>query len=174
MKQLLAILMVTLFVVSGYCQEEFPPPSPEGDMPFHKPARERMEMMKIWKMTEFLDLSEEQAEKFFPRYKALSKELEEMSKQQREVMMAIKEILKGDKEIQGKEIDKIVQKASEIEKKKIDKKQEFIEGLGDVLTARQKAKYIVFEIRFKNQLREAIRHKRPGDPQKPHGRKRTP
>ena len=174
MKQLLVILMVTLFVVGGYCQEEFPPPLPEEGMSLHKPARERMEMMKMWKMTEYLDLSEEQAEKFFPMYRTLSKELEEMSIQQREVMMNKKEILDGDKEIQGKEINKIVQNASEVEKKKIDKKQEFIEGLDDVLTARQKAKYVVFEIRFKTQLRDAIRHKRPMEPQKPHGRKRMP
>ena len=73
------------------------------------------------------------------------------------------------KKVAKKKVDK-----KKVDKKKIDKKQEFIEGLDDVLTARQKAKYVVFEIRFKTQLRDAIRHKRPMEPQKPHGRKRMP
>ena len=38
---------------------------------------QRLEMMKMWRLTEELDLSEEQAGKFFPRYNALEKEIME-------------------------------------------------------------------------------------------------
>lgn len=120
------------------------------------PQGERIEMIKMWKLTESLDLSEEQAQKFFPRYNSLVKELEDLGKQQRDLMKGMGEMLKEGKKVNEKELDRTVKQVTEIEKRKIDKKQQFVEGLGDILTPDQRAKYIVFEARFKRELRERI------------------
>jgi len=145
----------------------------DNDWGFGKPDHDKIEMMKMWKLTEHLDLSEEQAAKFFPRYKALEKELQEMDKSQGDLMKQINEMMEGGKEVKDKELNRIVKKTSDIQKQKIDKKWEFVENLGEVLTPEQKAKYIGFEIRFKHALRDAIRDHDPKKKRsKRHGRKR--
>jgi len=56
-----------------------------------KPDRNRLEMMKMWKLTDELELTEEQAEKFFPQYRTLMSDLEDVTKQQHEVMKQIED-----------------------------------------------------------------------------------
>ena len=84
-----------------------------------KPDRNRLEMMKMWKLTDELELTEEQAEKFFPQYRTLMSDLEDVTKQQHEVMKQIGELSK-EKEVDGKKLDNLVKQANDFEKKKID------------------------------------------------------
>ena len=44
---------------------------------------EKMEMMMVWKLTEELALTPEQAEKFFPRFRQHRDELDEVKKMER-------------------------------------------------------------------------------------------
>ncbi len=68
---------------------------------------QRLEMMKMWRLTEELDLSEEQAGKFFPRYNALEKEIMEMNKDQKEILGSLLQKENSGKEISQKELDEI-------------------------------------------------------------------
>ena len=47
---------------------------------------EKMENMIVWRLTDELDLSTDQAEKFFPRFRQHRKSLEEIGKQEREML----------------------------------------------------------------------------------------
>ncbi len=166
-------MKLTALIIPVFLSLMFAQRPTDKDRGFGKPDHEKIEMMKMWKLTEHLDLSEDQAAKFFPRYKALEKELQEMDKSQRDLMKQIKEMMEEGKEVKDKELNRIVKKASEIEKQKIDKKWEFVESLGEVLTPEQKAKYIGFQIRFKHALRDAIRDHDPKKKRsKQRGRKR--
>ena len=49
-------------------------------------SAEKMENMIVWRLTDELDLSTDQAEKFFPRFRELRKSLEKIGKQEREMM----------------------------------------------------------------------------------------
>ena len=151
------IIPLVLCVTVAFGQQT--PPPPEGDMPNppEPPQRERIEMMKMWKLTEVLELSEDQAQKFFPRYNSLVKELEGLVKQQKEQMDELREMVKKEKGIKEKEVDGMMKKIMDLEKQKLDKKQKFVEDLGNILTPEQKAKYIVFEVHFKEELRRKIR-----------------
>lgn len=148
MKRVLPLLLATGVILG---QEAPPPPDP--------PQRERMDMMRMWRMTEFLNLSEEQAQKFFPRYNALTSDLEEMSQKQRELMKELRESVKEGKVVKEKEVDETMAELIGIEKQKLDKEKAFVEEIGNVLTSEQKAKYVVFEAHFREELRERIRER---------------
>ena len=117
-------------------------------------------MMKMWHLTEELDLSEDQASKFFPRYNVLENELMDIGKQQRELLVDLKKKKTENREITPSKLDQITKKMSELEQQKIQKKQQFFENLDDILTPDQRASYFGFELRFRKELREGIRNRR--------------
>ena len=121
--------------------------SPEG----------RLEMMKMWKMTEMLELSEEQASRFFPRYSSLEKELRNISVQQRTLLIEMKKMTGEKHGITEKELENITTKIFNLEQDKTEKKQEFFEGLDQVLSTDQRAKYYGFEIWFKEEIRQGLK-----------------
>ena len=49
----------------------------------------KMENMIVWRLTDDLDLTTDQAEKFFPRFRDHRKSLEEVGKQEREMVSNI-------------------------------------------------------------------------------------
>lgn len=135
---------------------------PKGPQKGH--PGQRLEMMKMWRLTEELNLSEEQASKFFPRYNALEKEIMDISKQQKELLKGLRERAKSDQEISQSELDEITKKVSDLEQQKIQKKQQFFEDLDDFLSTDQRAHYLGFELRFKEDLRKGMRDRMKGPP----------
>ena len=113
--------------------------------------------MKMWKMTEMLELSEEQASRFFPRYSSLEKELRNISGQQRTLLIEMKKMTGEKHGITEKELENITTKIFNLEQDKTEKKQEFFEGLDQVLSTDQRAKYYGFEIWFKEELRQGLK-----------------
>ena len=147
------------------------PGSPPPMTPLQDHRRgNRLEMMKMWQLTERLALTEEQASKFFPRYNALEKELRELGTEQRELLGEMRKMMGEDKEVTDKDLKRITKKVSELEQQKIDRKQDFFEDLDDFLSPGQRAKYYGFELWFKDELRRGLREggkmgppKKPGD-----------
>ena len=128
----------------------------------------RLEMMKMWQLTERLALTEEQASKFFPRYNALEKELRELGMEQRELLFEMRKMMGDDKEITDKELEIITKKVSELEQEKIEKKQKFFNGLDEFLSPSQRAGYYGFELWFKDELRQGLKERgKMGPPGKP-------
>ena len=128
----------------------------------------RLEMMKMWQLTERLALTEEQASKFFPRYSALEKELRKLSTDQRELLGEMRKLMGEDKEVTDKELERITKKVSKLEQQKIEKKQKFFEDLDEFLTPKQRAGYYGFELWFKDELRRGLEERRKmGPPRKP-------
>jgi len=143
-----------------------PPMAPPQD---HRRGK-RLEMMKMWQLTERLALTEEQASKFFPRYNSLEKELRELGKEQRELLGEMRKMMGEDKEVTDKDLKKITKKVSELEQQKIDRKQDFFEDLDDFLSPGQRARYYGFELWFKDELRRGLEERgkmkqprKPGD-----------
>ncbi len=118
---------------------------------------QRLEMMKMWRLTEELDLSEEQAGKFFPRYNALEKDIIEINQDQKKRLDILRKKENSGKEISQKELDNIMKEMSDLEQQKIQKKQQFFEDLDDFLTTDQRALYLGFEQRFMEDLRKGMR-----------------
>lgn len=137
--------------------------------------RGRMEMVKMWRLTEELELTEEQAAKFFPRYRALMADFEEIRKERRGLL---EEIRKGEgegKELKASDVEKVISRAQEMERRRSDREFEFIRKLSDILTPQQVIRYAAFEARFKERLMDAVREQRgqdQPDPDRPRPPKR--
>ena len=87
MKKLILIGVITIIPLSLFAQR----PGGQFDR-MKKPRREQIEMLRIWKMTEELDLSEKQAEKFFPKLRNEDKKIEELENQRQKIYRELNEI----------------------------------------------------------------------------------
>lgn len=137
--------------------------SPPGgpSRPPHAPKdpqhNEKMHMMKMWKLTEELKLTEDQGKVFFPRHNSFTDEMFAMNEKQNDLLKRVDEMLEKGGKVNEKDISDILQQVTEIEKNKLDKRREFFLGLDDVLTPEQRAKFLVFEGRFKRELWHQVR-----------------
>ena len=131
-------------------------PGPQG---FGQPS-ERMEMIMTWKLTEELELTPEQADKFFPRMKAHRDNMEKIDTEIREVIRDLRDKIKDDEDILDKEFNSFYNQVIDLEKKKIDEKERFMTELKGVLENSQRAKLAMFKDRFAKDMQEQIRAKR--------------
>jgi len=126
---------------------------------FGQPS-ERMEMMMTWKLTEELDLTPEQADKFFPRMKVHRENMEKIDDEIRNVVKELQEKVKDDKDISDSEFSSTIQKVSTLEKQKIDEKNRFMVELKGILDNTQRVKLTMFKTKFAKDMQEQIRAKR--------------
>ena len=131
-------------------------PGPQG---FGQPS-ERMEMMMTWKLTEELDLTPEQADKFFPRMKVHRENLENIDAELRDAGKDIRTKIEDVKEISDNEFDKMFEKVTELEIQKIDEKIRFMSELNGILDNTQRVKLTMFKTKFAKEMQEQIRIKR--------------
>jgi len=125
--------------------------------PMDPDRREQMEALRIWKMTEYLELSTEQSAQFFPRLKEFEDILHESQNKQRDIMKSIYELLKDENFTPSEqEVKNYAKQLADLEKEISDKKEAFIINIGDVLREDQQLKFIVFDNRFRNRLMRSI------------------
>ena len=81
---------------------------------------EKMENMIVWRLTDELDLSTDQAEKFFPRFRQHRKSLEEIGKQEREMIANIDR-----EEPNKKDVKKMIEEISKLRQNRIELEADF-------------------------------------------------
>ncbi|MBS1261849.1 MAG: hypothetical protein MAG453_01184 [Calditrichaeota bacterium] len=113
---------------------------------------ERIEMMRIWKLTELLDLDSERAAVFFPRYQAHLSEMDSLHRSLQRVIRAIGDGLRRD----SADFAMLRDHAERLERELTGTRLQFIDDNADVLNARQQASLLLFEHRFEQRLREMI------------------
>jgi len=131
-------------------------PGPQG---FGQPS-ERMEMMITWKLTEELDLTPDQADKFFPRMKVHRENLENIDAELKEAAKDIRRKVEDGKEISDSEFNKMFEKATDLERQKIDERTRFMSELDGILDNTQRVKLTMFKTKFARDMQEQIRTKR--------------
>jgi len=121
-----------------------------------KPRREQIEMLRIWKMTEELELTEVQADKFFPRLRLDDKKIQELEKERQTHFRELHaEAVKGG--LEEKVLDNKIERISEIESKILRNKVQFIKNMDDLLSTDQRAKLMVFRHRFRERMETMMR-----------------
>jgi len=121
---------------------------------------ERMEMMMTWKLTEELELTPEQADKFFPRMKAHRDNIEKINAKILETVKDIRRKVEDGKEISDSEFNKMFGEVTVLEKQKVDEKTRFITELNGILDNTQRVKLTMFKNKFAREMQEQIRMKR--------------
>ena len=122
--------------------------------------QKRMEMMMVWKLTEDLKLTPEQADKFFPRMRAHRENMAIIDKDIRETVKDIrKKVDRGDN-ISDKEFDVVYGKVTELEMEKINEKIRFMDEMKGILNNAQRVKLAIFKERFTREIQERIKNQR--------------
>ncbi|MBU0711096.1 hypothetical protein KJ762_00950 [bacterium] len=152
MNRWIGIVLIGLFILgtAAQAQDDFMEPMDPD-------RREQMEALRIWKMTEYLELSTEQSILFFPRLKEFEDIIHDNQNRQRDIMKSIYELLKDENyTTTEKDVKNYAKQLAGLEKEISNQKEAFITSIGDVLTKDQQLKFIVFDNRFRNRLMRSI------------------
>jgi len=153
MKLIHMILVSACLVSIGTAQDDF-----------GSKKREKMEMFAVWKLTEHLELTSEQGETFFPKYR----EHEAAKKNIREQQKAIYKQLKEKDDVSQSDIDAAMNQLAALEKQMIDTRQSFVAVIKDILSTEQQVKLATFRGEFMKEMKGRLKdHKgrrgHPGD-----------
>jgi len=118
--------------------------------------RENMKTMGVWRLTEELELTELQAEKFFPKFRAQREKMDELRKAGKESLESIRNSLREGKDISDQDIQDALKKFRELEQEKIDSQITFVESLEGTLTNTQRAKLLLVPHKMRQEARRNI------------------
>lgn len=134
-----------------------------------KRAEERIRTVKIWKLTEALELTEEQAEKFFPKYHKFESRIRDLNQAREKELRKLRELTE-EEEVSDKDLEKVIDECEKLGMKIFEEKKAFRKDVKGVLSSWQVARLVLFENRFPRRVREIIReleHRSPPPPPDP-------
>ena len=144
------VLLILMFSTQVFAQ-----PGPNGEPRMREKMKERIKTLKIWKLTEEVDLTSDQSEKFFPIYKDFQKGLMELEEKRFRLLRELDELSNAD-DVNDQSLKN---KMDEIEAIHDDHKKlhtAFLKDTGSILSVKQQARLLIFEERFKNRMHETI------------------
>lgn len=165
LKCLILVLMVSFVCMPNIILAQWRPHGKEGKFEEKQQVRERIEQMRMWKLLEVLDLSDEQAEGFLPILNAFQKQQKELEHKKRESLKVLED------ELNKKSVDlkKVQTFLEDLEKNRVlfeKNRVSFLSKAKEVLSLEQQAKLVLFEERFaermKQMIRKVVRGKREG------------
>lgn len=162
MRSLKTFILISFFALPGVLwAQPFGGPEPgfrpgPNEGPMREKVRQRIEMVKIWKLTEAVGLTAQQSERFFPIYNQHQKKMEEIDDRRMNLVNDLGKLL-DDPKSSDKEIQQIADKLREIPQQMMSERQKFQEDISPILSVRQQMKLMLFEERFRQQLQETIR-----------------
>ncbi len=160
-------LIALVVLVSAVALQAQPPP-PMGPMggpmggPMRERVRERIRTMKVWKLTEYVGLTAEQSEKFFPIYNKYQKALDEIDSKRMDLVDRLGKLV-DTTGASDKDIEIAMAALNDIPNQIISEREKFFKEISPILPLEQQAKLAVFEERFKQQLQQFIREIRRDD-----------
>jgi hypothetical protein len=125
------------------------------DAPVQGKAAERIEQFKKIRMMEVLGMDEQTSIRFFGRYDRNLDAMKTLRKQQLKALGEIQSLRKS--RAADREYAKVVAELRSLEEQVNQTKSKYLDELKDVLTSKQLAEYLVFELRFQQNLRDLVR-----------------
>lgn len=157
-KKVIRILMLAVLLlgfsaegmaISAYGDDLDRPPAGEQ----REKMRERIKAMKMWRLTRDLDLDEKLAARLFPLLHEYDGRREEIEKEIRQNITSLKEVIGTHDEPGMKEIMKALEMKHDALQRLGDEERS---RLRDILTIEQQAKYLIFTMEFKREIRKMI------------------
>jgi ribosomal protein S15P/S13E len=118
--------------------------------------RDKVNQLEKIKLIEVLEMDEETTLRFFSRRSVHQTKVEELIEQTDGIITQMEDIFKEGKVYTEVELKSLIEEANSIHNQIVQSKSDFINSLDDILTTEQIAKLIIFERRFKNELKRAM------------------
>jgi len=123
--------------------------------------REKLEQLEKIKLIESLDMDEDTSIRFFARRNESKREIQELEKKIEDIIFELEKSFntedKNQNEKQKQLISEMLKNRDSIELKR----NQFINSLDDILSTEQVAKLIVFEKRFRDEIRNVLFDRKP-------------
>lgn len=120
-----------------------------------KNPREIMESIRMWRMTEALDLTSDQSAKLFPKLKDMRQLKQEFEKNRMNIINDITHLLRQDntpdKDLRAK-LDALETAENNFRKQEANLKKD----IASILTVKQQARLVLFQLKFDEEMRQII------------------
>jgi len=136
-----------LFLISGLAYSQ---PLPK------ERVREQIETIRMWKLTEALNLSQEQSMRFFPLFNQWEREKRQLDLEGDRLLDEMKLVLKKER-LKEKEIRTLLERLEENRVRRREGQKDFWLQASEILTLRQRAEYLIFQRDFERRIREIIK-----------------
>ena len=120
-------------------------------------SRKNMRLMMKWKLTEYLDLNENQAEEFFPRMNSHEKEMKIINNEIKNLKDELDEYILSGSSTKRKN-NSILEQIRILEQNKVNLKFNYLNSVDDVLNPSQVSKLLIFENKFRRSLKDQIKN----------------
>ncbi|MBI5476930.1 MAG: hypothetical protein HY964_09380 [Ignavibacteriales bacterium] len=161
MKKIWIALIFMMLLINQYSDGQYRhrPGMQGGQRP------EKLEKYRKMRMIEYLNLSEDDAIKFFAKHNTLEQAMRDMMVKRDELVDDLEQKIKSNTGIS--EVTVAAEKIRSIDKEMFDQRQKFQDDIKRTLTPIQFAKFILFERDFGRKVRDAIRELGPELPPNP-------
>ena len=141
MKTLILILILIIL----------PAAQAQKKMKMHMNRMNKLEQLERLKLIDILDLDEETSIRFFARQKEFRKKMESNKKDADLLLQKMKDLI-GDSNKKD-ELNNTIEKYLALGEKIAVQKSDFVKSLSDILSEEQIAKLLVFEMKFREDIR---------------------
>ncbi|MBN1755132.1 hypothetical protein JW877_02860 [bacterium] len=156
-KILLVILITFIFATIGELWAQHPPRGGfMQDLNRKEEIREKIEIIKLWKMSDKLNLTEEQAAILFPRLRNYRNRIDSLYQEKSGVIERIKILEQKNMWSDQKELQDILDRYLDIEEQIKGNWLLLAREIEDILTLEQQVKLIQFEFEFRYEMRDLI------------------
>lgn len=158
-----AIIATMLMAGSLLAQpDSAPPPEFRGGGPHHRwrQMAENIENLRLLKLLEAVDLTEEQSAKFVPLFQRFRKDFKESLDQRRELVDTLAGLV--DSNASDAELNAGIQKLIDLKAKMEKQQNDFLAESRAILTTKQLAKLVIFQERFEREILQSLREFRQG------------
>lgn len=157
MRRRAARVLLILFLIFGFAANSTAEPREEFDRPPSKEqmekVRNRIETLRMWKLTKALDLDEKISAQLFPALNKHDKKRADVESAMRDNMRELRESLRNKRESQLKGVlERIEQNHRSMQSIK-DAEWEELKG---ILSTEQQAKFILFQQEFNREIKKII------------------
>jgi hypothetical protein len=120
-----------------------------------KQVRKRIDLIRMWRLTEELNLDEETGSKLFPILRQYEEKRRELARKREEFLFTLKAQFKTGKPSEDR-IKGMLKEWEEIRAEEQDLNRREKDDLKEILSLEQQAKYIIFQQEFTKEMRRMI------------------
>jgi Spy/CpxP family protein refolding chaperone len=168
--KIISILLSAAIAIHSFAQQSISPPPPIPPAPPSLTSqKEKVEAMRIAFLTNKLDLTPEEAQKFWPVYNEFQKKREELHKKHREEEKQMRSKIDS---LSDKQVEAMVDAEMAFRQKNLDLEKEYHAKFKSVLPIKKVAKLYRAEEQFARHLLERLSESRMGPKPLREGKKR--
>ena len=119
----------------------------------------RMETMMVWKLTDYLNLSEQQAEKLFPRMRRHRIRMGALHTEEKDLFDSYLSKIKKEEKISQSDVNAMLKKMESLDLKKSKNRLDFIRSTKDILDPAQQVMFMSFEPYMKEQAQKGMKER---------------